>query len=159
MWGKAYPHRLLSSGLKPCSLCKAARVEIQKLGVSAETWGRLSTRPSTLPSLPKLIPFGSAFSRNQVLSPDMSIAGPQMTTTRWIHNLGIVGQIILCSALLDAHHRTCETFPVCSKCSYSCVSLTIHLFLKASFCSKGETKAWQLKCFLCFTTLLHTLAD
>lgn len=141
MWRKAYPHRLLSSGLKLCSLCEAARVEILRFGVSAGKRSNLSTHPSTLPPLSKLIPFGSAFSRNQVPSPGMSIMGPQMTATRRIHNLGIVDEVVFCSPLLDGHRRTCETFPVCSKCSYSCLSFTIHLFLKASFCSKGETKA------------------
>lgn len=102
--------------------------------------------------LPKLMPFGSSgpwwWSAEIKQSFQCVCNGRKVAAMRQIYNLGIVAEVNFCYPLLGDHHKTPETFPVCFK--YSFISdTTIHLFLKASFlsiCSRGETKACQLKC-------------
>lgn len=158
--------------------------------VSAEKQNNVSMHPSSPPPLPpekplpKLMPFGSSgpwwWSAEIKQSFQCVCNGRKVAAMRQIYNLGIVAEVNFCYPLLGDHHKTPETFPVCFK--YSFISdTTIHLFLKASFlsiCSRGETKACQLKClgfvfgvlgggggvgccgfFFYFTTCLPTLTD
>lgn len=82
----------------------------------------------------------------------MSVIERKTTAMRQICNLGIDVEVNLCYLLLDDHHKTPETLPVCFKWSFVSY-ITINLFLKASFSSiypRGETKACQCKCFCLF---------
>lgn len=105
--------------------------------------GNLSPKQS-----PLVLQFQGGVEQKPSAQSSVSVMGQQMAAMRQIYNSGIVAEVNFCYPVLDVHHKTLQIFPVCFKCSFIS-DITIHLFLKASFssiCSRGETKACQLKC-------------